>query len=68
MKVRSDQTLVDHLREFIAALDRRVPRRERESERDIAVDAKALKRAALQRIAELEDVAAPRRASTEDPS
>ena len=54
MKTRSDQTLVHDLRELIAALDRRVPRLEREGERDIALDAKALKRAALNRIAELE--------------
>ena len=54
MKTRSDQTLVHDLRELIAALDRRVPRLEREGERDIAHDAKALKRAALNRIAELE--------------
>ena len=54
MKARSDQTLVHDLRELIAALDRRVPRLEREGERDIALDAKALKRAAVKRIAELE--------------
>ena len=54
MKARSDQTLVHDLRELIAALDRRVPRLEREGERDIALDAKSLKRAALKRIAELE--------------
>ena len=30
MKTRSDQTLVNDLRELIAALDRRVPRVERE--------------------------------------
>jgi hypothetical protein len=54
MKARSDQTLVHDLRELIAALDRRVPRLERDGEREIALDAKALKRAALKRIAELE--------------
>ena len=54
MKTRSDQTLVHDLRELIAALDRRVPRLEREGERDIAHDAQALKRAALRRIAEIE--------------
>jgi hypothetical protein len=53
MKTRSDLTLVRDLREFIAALDRRVPRLERDGERDIARDALALKRAALKRIAEL---------------
>jgi hypothetical protein len=54
MKARSDQTLVHDLRELIAALDRRVPCLEREGERDIALDANALKRSALKRIAELE--------------
>ena len=64
MKTRSDQTLVHDLRELIAALDRRVPRLEREGERDIALDAKALKRAALKRIAELEQSpSAPARAT-----
>ena len=54
MKTRSDQTLVNDLRELIAALDRRVPRVEREGERAIARDAQRLKRAALKRISELE--------------
>lgn len=54
MKTRSDQTLIRHLRELVTALDRRVPRLERENERSIALDATALKRAALRRIAELE--------------
>ena len=54
MKARSDQTLVSDLRELIAALDRRVPRLERDGERDIAHDAQALRRAALRRIVELE--------------
>jgi len=54
MKNRSDETLVHDLRELIAALDRRVPRPERDGERDIAHDARALRRAALRRIAELE--------------
>jgi hypothetical protein len=54
MKARSDQTLVHDLRELIAALDRRVPCLEREGESDIALDAKALRRGALKRIAELE--------------
>ena len=56
MKTRSDQTLVHDLRELIAALDRRVPRLEREGERDIARDAQALRRAALKRIAELDAI------------
>lgn len=54
MKTRSAQTLVRHLRELIAALDRRVPRIEREGERAIARDAQGLRRAALKRICELE--------------
>ena len=54
MTDRSDETLVRDLRELIAALDRRVPRVERDDERDIAHDAHALRGAALRRIAELE--------------
>ena len=54
MNTRSDQTLVHDLRELIAALDRRVPRLERDGERDIARDAQTLRRAALRRIADLE--------------
>ena len=54
MKARSDQTLVHDLRELIAALDRRVPGLEREGEHGIAQDAQALRRAALQRITELD--------------
>ena len=54
MTVRSDQALVHDLRELIAALDRRVPRLERTGERDIVLDAKALKCRALKRIAELD--------------
>jgi hypothetical protein len=38
----------------VAALDRRVPRLEREGEHDIAGDAQRLRRVALKRIAELE--------------
>ncbi len=46
--------IVRHLRELIAALDRRVPRPERLQEASIAKDAAELKVAALDRIAELE--------------
>ena len=60
METRSDQTLVHDLRELIAALDRRVPRIEREGERTIARDAQALRHAALKRIGELEAQAARR--------
>ena len=54
MKARSEETIVHDLRELIAALDRRVPQLEREGEREIALDAKGLKREALKRIDELE--------------
>ena len=54
MDTRSDVTLVHDLRELVAALDRRVPRIEREAERAIAHDAQELRRAALKRIVELE--------------
>jgi hypothetical protein len=54
MTARSDETIVHDLRELIAALDRRVPCLEREGERDIALDATALKQTALKRIADLE--------------
>lgn len=55
MKPTSDQALVNDLRELIAALDRRVPDLERQGESDILLDATALKRTALKRIAELEE-------------
>ena len=45
---------IRHLRELIAALDRRVPRIERVGEADIARDAAALKKKALERLAELQ--------------
>ena len=51
---RSDETIAQDLRELIAALDRRVPRLEREGELAIVHDAEALRRAALRRIAELD--------------
>ena len=54
MKTRSDQTLVQDLRELVAALDRRVPHLERAGERAIGREAQGLRRAALKRIAELE--------------
>ena len=60
MKTRSDQTLVQDLRELIAALDRRMPRIEREGERAIARDAQGLKGAALKRLCELERLRCPR--------
>ena len=54
METRSDKTLIRDLRELVAALDRRVPRLEREGERAIARDAEGLRRMALKRIADLE--------------
>ena len=45
---------IRHLRELIAALDRRVPHIERVGEEEIARDAATLKAKALERIAELE--------------
>jgi hypothetical protein len=45
---------IRHLRELIAALDRRVPMMERVGEAQIARDAAALKKKALRRLAELE--------------
>lgn len=54
MKTTSEQTLVQDLRDLIAALDRRVPRTERKDEGAIARDAQGLRRAALKRIGELE--------------
>jgi hypothetical protein len=54
MKTRSDRSLVHDLCELIAAVDRRMPRLEREGESAIARDAQGLRRVALKRIAELE--------------
>ena len=54
MPARSHQSVLEDLLELVAALDRRVPQLEREGEREIALDANVLKRAALKRIAELE--------------
>ena len=54
MHTRSVQSLVHDLRQLVAALDRRVPRIEREGERATARDAPGLRRAALKRICELE--------------
>ena len=54
MNIRSHDTIRHDLLELVAALDRRVPRLEREGEHAIARDAQELRRAALKRIAELE--------------
>lgn len=48
-------TVLDDLRELVAALDRRAPRLEREGEHDIARDAGLLRADALRRIKELGD-------------
>lgn len=56
MKKRSNERLVRDLCEVIAALDRRLPGNQGEGERAIARDARAMKHAALVRIAELERV------------
>ena len=65
MKAKPDQTVLHDLLELVAALDRRVPRLEREGEAAIARDARDLRRAALKRIAELErSVSVPAVAST----
>ena len=65
MKAKPDQTVLNDLLELVAALDRRVPRLEREGEGAIVRDARDLRRAALKRIAELErSVSIPPVAST----
>ena len=60
MRARSDQTLLHDLRELIAAIDRRLPQLGRDGEPQIARDATVLKRAALNRITEIEESVAPR--------
>ncbi len=50
---RQGPGMIDHLRELIKALDRRVPQLERTGELDIARDAALLKEKALKRIAKL---------------
>ena len=65
MKAKPDQTVLHDLLELVAALDRLVPRLEREGEGAIVRDARDLRRAALKRIAELErSVSMPAVAST----
>ena len=51
---KASRSVIDDLRELVAALDRRVPRLEREGEPAIARDASALREAAVKRLAELE--------------
>ena len=50
----SSRTVLDDLRELVAALDRRVPQLDRKGERDIARDAAALRTEAMKRILEIE--------------
>jgi hypothetical protein len=50
----TNNAAIRHLRELIAALDRRVPQIERAGEIDIAHDTAVLKTKALERIAALE--------------
>jgi hypothetical protein len=59
MTATGRDTIVSDLRELVAALDRRVPRLEREGEHAIARDAAALKDEALLRIAELDQPSFP---------
>ena len=54
LEPRSDDELLEDLHELVAALERRVPRLERDGERGIARDAERLKTEAIRRIAELE--------------
>ena len=54
----ANDILIADLRELVDALDRRVPRLEREGELAIARDAARLKTEALNRIADLEGAAA----------
>jgi hypothetical protein len=48
------RSVLDDLRELVAALDRRVPHLDRKGERDIARDAAALRVEAMRRILEIE--------------
>ena len=65
MTAKPEQAVLHDLLELVAALDRRVPRLEREGEGAIVRDARDLRRAALKRIAELErSVSLPAIAST----
>jgi hypothetical protein len=56
----STNEVAQELRELIAALDRRAPRVERAGEADIAREAAALRDKAVQRLAEIEALTAPK--------
>jgi hypothetical protein len=51
----SERSVLDDLRELVAALDRRVPHLDRKGECDIARDAAALRAGAMNRIREIEN-------------
>ena len=51
----SERSVLEDLRELVAALDRRVPHLDRKGERDIARDAAALREEAMNRIREIEN-------------
>jgi hypothetical protein len=51
----SGRTVLEDLRELVAALDRRVPHLDRKGERDIAREAAALRAQAMKRIREIEN-------------
>lgn len=51
----SPRTVLEDLRELVAALDRRVPHLDRKGEHDIARDAAALRAEAMKRIREIEN-------------
>ena len=58
LRTPAQSTVLDDLRELVAALERRVPRLEREGECAIARDASVLKADALRRISALEQASA----------
>jgi hypothetical protein len=60
LEAEARSAAIRHLRELIAALDRRVPQIERAGEIDIARDTAALKAKALERLSELEHPSQPR--------
>jgi hypothetical protein len=51
----SARSVLEDLRELVAALDRRVPHLDRKGEHDIARDAAALRAEAMNRIREIEN-------------
>jgi hypothetical protein len=51
----AERTVLEDLRELVAALDRRVPHLDRKGERDIARDAAKLREEAMNRIREIEN-------------